>query len=206
MNAEAVRAHSIEIAAKAGLQIPNTLPLSVYGLLRAQSEVADRMLCLNALAASAYGFQRGASLRWLDENSAGGALTFNERAFLQEGRGDPAVFKMQVEGLWLLAWASSLEAELDFWKDCDGNFVQRLPDLKRNQSGSGFRQQVQLRSADQIGQAEDLAFCLHWAVRQAQLDGALLPGAPTNWMLMERRKALVWLTGDLDWDEVQLDT
>ena len=52
----------------------------------------------------------------------------------------------------------------------------------------------------------DLAYCLHWAVRDAMLKGQAVPGKLSGNAIIERRRALEWVAGEEAWDEVLLDT
>ncbi len=65
---------------------------------------------------------------------------------------------------------------------------------------------ARLRSDDQIVSAADLAYCLHWAIRQSELEGKRPPGKVPPYVVVERRRALEWLLSDEDWDDVPLDT
>jgi hypothetical protein len=108
--------------------------------------------------------------------------------------------------MWALAWAIGIARELNFSKECDSNFVLLLPNLKQNQTSADFRRKALLRSDDQIVLAADLAYCLHWAIRQSELQRKRPPGKVPPYVVVERRRALDWLLSDDEWDEVSLDT
>jgi hypothetical protein len=97
--------------------------------------------------------------------------------------------------------------ELDFGRRCDDDFIAKLPNLKTGEPAAGFRRRARLREADEIGAELDLAYCLHWAVREASLAGnAPPPGMVPSYVVVERRRALEWLAGKDDWDATSLDT
>jgi len=81
-----------------------------------------------------------------------------------------------------------------------------LPNLNTRESGDKIRRDASLRSTDQLVAALDLAYCLHWAVVDAELHGDELVGL-YGMGVRERRHALEWLLNEDDeWDDVPLDT
>jgi hypothetical protein len=206
MGSDPIRAISSSIAASAGILIPSTLPLLDAGSLRNREEIVDRLLVLTAVAATSYGFDRSKALAWLAQEKLDGLLTQDEALFLKEGKGREEVFQVQIEGMWALAWCIALVQDLDFWQDCDSQFVSKLPNLKVGESGRKLRDAARLRPLKEVFAACDLAYCLHWALRQAEIDGARPPGGLKHYVVVERRRALEWTLGSDSWDAVSLDT
>lgn len=52
----------------------------------------------------------------------------------------------------------------------------------------------------------DLFYCLHWSIRHAELSNSKVPGAVSSYVIIARRRALEWLIGSEQRDEVTLDT
>jgi hypothetical protein len=207
MAAHEIREQSRQRAAKAGLSIPLTLPLLDLGVCaRSQNEATNRLLCLTAIAAAAYGFDKVKALDWLRQQRLNSQLTNAERSFLVRGDGDPGSFRTQVEGMWALAWALNIVPQLDFWKDSDNRFVKILPNLKTGESAAELRHKSRMRCTDDLIAACDLAYCLHWAIRQAELESKESPSGLKPYVVVERRRALEWLLSDESWDAVSLDT
>jgi hypothetical protein len=201
------RASSLGTIASAELSVPASLPLLDTGLqLRSQAEAIDRLLCLNAVAATAYGFDRARSLAWVRQEKLASSLTNRERHFLERGEGRPHAFQVQIEGMWALAWSLGLAPELDFWKDCSSSFASQLPNLNIGQSSAELRRKTSLKSLEQVINACDLAYCLHWIVRQAEVDRKQPPAGLKSYLVMERRRALDWLLNSQTWDSLSLDT
>ena len=201
------RAGSLKVIGSVGLSVPASLPLLDAGSqLRSQAGAVDRLLCLNAVAAAAYGFDRVRSLAWVRQEKLESTLTTREQAFLDRGEGHPLTFQVQIEGMWALAWSLGLAPELDFWKDCSSGFVSQLPNLKAGQSGAELRRKANLKSLAEVVNACDLAYCLHWIVRQAEVDRKPLPSGLKGYLVTERRRALEWLLSNEGWDSVSLDT
>jgi hypothetical protein len=207
MDANAIRQLSMSSAAEAGLSIPQHLPFLEEGLrLRSQDDAVSRLLCLNAIGAASYGFDKARSLAWLRQERLEVELTKGELSFLQRGEGLPQFFQVQIEGMWALAWALNFVAVLDFWQDCDSRFVTMLPNLKVNQGGDEWRLKARYRELHEVVAACDLAFCLHWTVRQAEIEKKPTPAHLKPYIVVERRRALEWLLSNEPWDGISLDT
>jgi hypothetical protein len=190
-----------------GVNFNPALPLlEATSVQRDVNQIVDRVFAMSAIAASTYGFDRQRATRWLSAESQHDELTDTERAFLETGTGNRHRFAEQIEGMWALAWSIQIVDELDFAKPCDDGFVQLLPDLKKMEPGNDFRQRASLRAFGEILSACDLAYCLHWAIVDAQLRQLrLLSNLNPAW-IVERRRALEWLIDDVPWDQISLDT
>jgi hypothetical protein len=207
MDTNAIRSVSKEIVKNAGLALPDHLPLLETSLeLRSQNDAINRLLCLTAIGAASYGFDKGKALGWLRQEKLEGSLAKDEIAFLRDGVGSPQAFQVQIEGMWALAWALTFVPTFDFWHDCDSRFVTLLPNLKINQCSDEWRRKALYRETEEIAGECDLAYCLHWAVRQAEIAGKPTPGRLKSYVVIERRRALEWLLGNDAWDAISLDT
>lgn len=202
-----VRAHSLAAASSLGFAVKKQLPLlDDLAANRSQGECVDRVLCLHVAAACAYGFDKGRAFRWVERERLVSALTPKERRFVELGIGDADQFKAQIEGLWALSWAIGIVTQLDFGKSCDDTFARLLPNLRDGGTSHRMRSAAQLRSSAEIIGAVDLAYCLHWATRQAQLENNYPPNLAPPYVIEERRRALEWLTSPEPWDAIALDT
>ncbi len=81
-----------------------------------------------------------------------------------------------------------------------------LPNLKASEASAEFRNRVNPRSVAEVVVVCDLAYCLHWAIRQSELRRERLPGNLKPYVVLERRRALEWLLSQEAWDEVPLHT
>src|SRR5262245_34131705 len=186
MRTEEIRRNSLRLMSRARLLIPSALPLLDDELcLRDKGEALSRLLCMNALAAAWCGFDFATALAWLKREEADALLTESERTFLETGKPRQTILMAQVEG----AWALNFVADLDFWKDCDDKFVTLLPDLKVSESGEKWRLRARFREAEEVVAACDLAYCLHWAIRQAETERKPPPGGLKPYLVVERRRA-----------------
>jgi hypothetical protein len=197
----------LQIAARAGIAIPASLPLlDTHLSVRPTQEAVDRLLTMTAIAAASYGFDRDKGLAWLKQERLDGMMTPAEQTFLVQGKGPVGEFQVQIEAMWALAWALGIVAKLDFWKGCDKSFAAMLPNLKISASSARLRSTAKMRPIDEITESCDLAYCLHWAVRQARLESRDPPGQLKAYVIEERRRALEWLLSNERWDSVSLDT
>jgi hypothetical protein len=201
-----VRSRSRAALSNHGLAVPDALPTVQVTYLRPLEEVLERLFCLNAVAASAYGFDAGKALSWLHQQDLYDNLTQPERAFLEKGEGDPYVFKIQVEGMWAIAWAVNIVTSMDFWQDCKLDFVTLLPNLKKDEGVTRTSSGATLRDSEQIAVACDLAYCLHWIIQESLIKNQSMPHGLKPYIVIERRRALDWMSGKDDWDMVSLDT
>jgi len=207
MDLERTRDESIQAAKRLGVHVPTTLPLLDAGLeMRSDDETISRVLAMNAVAATAYGFDKTKAIAWLNQEALTDSLSEQEKRFVFEGAGQTDRFKEQVESMWALAWAMGIVNELNFAKDCDNRFVTTLPNLKQSQSSADFRKKANARPLEQVVAACDLAYCLHWAIRQSELTGKQPLENLKSYVVVERRRALEWLLSKEPWDQVPLDT
>jgi len=200
------RSKSRTLLSKSNLRVPGALPLIEDFSPRRVTEVLDRIVCLNAVAAVAHGFDRYKASAWLSQEGVLERTTAGERSFLDKGVGNIDGFQVQVEGMWALTWLIGIVAKLDFWRSCDPHFVTMLPDIKTGEASSNFRGLAQVRSKTEIGLELDLAYCLHWILRDAETKGESPPDGNKSYVVVERRRSLEWAVGDANWDEVSLDT
>ncbi len=107
-----------------------------------------------------------------------------------------------VECLQSFAWCLGI-AGLEPLKHCDDDLASKFPAPFTDPSE--FIATAKLRPFEEIYRQADLHYRLHWAARNARLEGGQFP--VTEGFLWERRRALDWVIGvEADWDEVPSDT
>ena len=207
METNIIRIKSLREAAKLGFPVNSALPLLDECIeSKAVEQIVQRLLCLHVVAACAYGFDRGKAKDWIKSEKLGDSLSPSELDFLKNPKTQSDKFKCQIESMWALAWALGLVPKMNFGEECDSNFVFVLPDLKVSQPSSVILSKIKLQTLDAQVAACDLAYCLHWAIRQAQIARTDTPGKVAPYVIIERRRALEWLLGSMQWDEITLDT
>ncbi|WPO98299.1 DUF4272 domain-containing protein [Pseudomonas sp. HR96] len=163
-------------------------------------------MCLHVSAACAYGFDRSKAKIWIDSERLDEFLTDSERLFIESSIGDLHEFRMQVESMWALAWFLGLVPYINLDKVCDVEFAKILPNLKNLQGSWHIFTLVKRRSMFELAQACDVAYCLHWAIRQVQQTHGSLPGTLDPYVVTKRRHALDWLVSTDGWDGISQDT
>ena len=206
---EDIRNISLAEAKRLGYPTNRNLPtLDIPECPRDLSAIGRRLLALYAVVSCSYGFPKERAKHWLRQEGLLDALSSMESDYLNDISRSPqnTQGQWQVEGLWTLAWAAGRHDIMDFSSSCAENFVQMLPDIKNAASSRTFQNELKLRAETDLLKAADLAYCLHWAIRDAELNGNTAPGLVPPEVVIERRRALEWMLGDEYWDDVNLDT
>lgn len=211
MDTKWLRERSMEQVQALGYSFNPNLPLlDSVRVTRSSDDVINRILVLHACVACSYGFPKPKALDWLGQEGLIEQMTPQESEFLHgKAENKRIAFQWRVEAVWALTWAAGYHLELDFSRTCSESLVNILPDLKTNASSESFRHRCKLRTADEIAAMVDLAYCLHWAIREAKLRGSGQQAKAKkvqDQVIEERRYGLEWLICDEAWDNVSLDT
>lgn len=202
-----VRTHSIEKAEQLGYPTNQNLPpRDKPSAVRSEDDIFRRMMCVFITSACAYGVDREDGLDWLKREGFADALTPHEKEFLDGEDGKLETFQSRVEALFVLAWSLSYVRHLDYREGSDDDFVHLFPNLKTGQTAASMREKARLRPLDLIFKHLDLAYCLHWAIVDARVNGKKMPGDAHPAVIEQRRWALEWLLEDVPWDDVPMDT
>lgn len=205
-DSKSIREISVREARDLGVFISPALPLLESDLeVRATELIVKRLLAMNAAVASAAGLGQSRAIAWLERESLIDYLARDEKNWLFKNKGRLHLY-CRVEGLWALTWVLGVAPILDFSKACSDNLVYLLPHLLEDESSRRFRDEVRVRDLYEIVSACDLAYCLHWSVRDSQLRKVALPDCIDPETIEERRRALEWVLGDTSWESVPLDT
>jgi hypothetical protein len=207
MDLERVRRESLRQARELGYPINAGLPfLDPPTSVQSADRVVARALALHGVIAATFGFDRAKINGFMKENELHPLLTADERSFLKGGEVDLNAIQIRVEALWALSWALGLVRRLDHSEMCGDELASLYPRPEPTSDMTSIRSAPSLRSVDKLVSACDLAYCLHWAVVQASIEGAKIPGQVRMYVIAERRRALEWLLGTEEWDDVPMDT
>lgn len=214
--------------AERGFRCARWLPLyrsdDCEDTLRPLEEVAGRLLALNALFLWVSTFEDVATtdhvLAFVDRNALHGHLTPDENAILALPRTDAhsahaGTIGWRLENMWVLAWILGFEPAPPFFQGQIPSEITRrmivefLPDL--DATIYDFLKTAQSRTPLEVGQQEDLYYCVHNAVRSAQMgeDSVHQDFHPVRdgGAIHERRHALTWsISPCTDWDNTDLST
>lgn len=208
-SAKALRQHSQRVIDQLGLPFNTHLPeVGQAKYSRSTQEISGRALALHAVVAVSYGFPASEALSWIMSEGLMPSLTREERMFLQGNQTSANRFQMQAEALWVFAWVLGKYPSFDLLKRAPEDLVEHFPDLRKKEHAEAWRGDAALVDPGQLGQWLDLAYCLHWSIREkaiadqkADKVAGVLPAS-----IIERRRALEWLCHEGDWDSVSLDT
>jgi Domain of unknown function (DUF4272) len=179
--------------------------------LRSPEEIGIRMVCLFCLIGSAFSPSLKTYKTYLQKHRFWNHLTPEETQFLHSptpNAGTVTNFTWRCEALFLLMWAVRLVEKLP-WPDREtptNEILSRFPPL--DHALWSFIHNLGSRPKEEILDVSDLLYRLHWAVRNAQLDGQPAPSGLNQGVIFEWHHAINWITKyeNLDWDDVRTDT
>lgn len=177
---------------------------------RTPESVARRVIVLYNVTARGFGLDYATVLYNVKTAGVWENLSPNERIFIEQAhpsRKQIINATWRVEALWVLLWSLGLIDELAFpTKQAITQFIPRL--IPEPGDSLSFIAAALLRNKEAILDETDLIYRLHWAVRDAQLNGEPIPAGIDTDVVQERHHALNWLTcyGYDEWDEVATDT
>jgi hypothetical protein len=177
----AVRERNRALARRLGYgKPPDDLPDPAVGTTRSLEEIVERALVLNVVISGAYGLPTLNALDWLRRHDLLDRLTEDESEFLvdmSEGlHVEQLARKLQVESLFALVWTLSLVDDLDFDRGCGDEVVRVMPDIQTGDDAGELRAAAELRDADELFAALDLATVLASAIGDEELQLGLSPG------------------------------
>ena len=112
----------------------------------------------------------------------------------------------RIECINILLWSIGKFEKLDFpTAMCDFSEYKDLPNIKKDPTE--WIEKARLRNTEEILNETDLIYRIHWAVRDASLNGKKIPGNINQDVVIERHFALNWLTMyQEEWDNITTDT
>jgi hypothetical protein len=140
-------------------------------------------------------------LEWLAEAGLASGLTPREKEFLMQRKyseQDRAYAAWQAAAVHACACALGLE-DMEPLGECPDTLASHFPPR------TGPKSTDALRSFTEMYAEADLYYRLHWAARQARLEGADFPRPEIEIQL--RRQSLDWIVAlPYEWDDVPSDT
>jgi len=206
ISARKLRRESEQTAKTLGYVVASDLPTVDISRLRPQRDIEDRTLVLFCVASVAHGSNALRAMEWLQAESLLTASSKDERTFLEGDTSKLVLFRAQEEALWALCWALGLVPDLDFAQYCAPTLSTLFPRIAEGEGAQVFREKCALRPLAVVLRKLDLAYCLSWAIRQASIERSDMPGKVRPYVILERRRALEWMTGEDEWGDISLDT
>jgi hypothetical protein len=178
---------------------------------RTAPEIARRALALHCVIAASHEVSKGDISKWLKDENLYEELSPWERGFMESPQNterDIIQATWRVEGQVALLWAIK---KIDRMDDPTGQcntrpLVDAIPDLFT--STSAFTDSADLRGEDEISDAYEEIYEIHWRLRDSKRKGAPLATHYDSGVVQERHYALNWITGycGQEWDEITTDT
>ncbi|WP_051393729.1 DUF4272 domain-containing protein [Glycomyces arizonensis] len=179
--------------------------------LRYRVDMEARAAILNVVQARVFNMPEDLAMRWLLDAHVLDHLTPDEWGFIACGRGERARYADQLESLYAVSWLIGLVDHLDPALACAEDLPEMLPDLRRPESFSEWRDRhlTPTRDAAVVAEMLDFYYCLDWVCDQARRSGSPLPRGIDDSLVWHRRWALEWAVHaeghrPLRWDEVRL--
>lgn len=212
MNFDVIRHSSVTEARRLGYPQPASLPLaSELTAPRGAEEIALRCLSLYAVLFSLFAddVPKPVVRDWMAANGLETNWSSLERRFLggeQLSEDELDRLSDRVESANALCWALGKTAELSPANYVDENLDALFPDIRGGESSDLFMRSICIREVEDLIQATDLYYVLHWGITEESLCKRPRPGNVDAYVIVERRHALEWIMCDLNWDDVSLDT
>lgn len=216
-----LRLKNLSICLNAGFKPASSLPTEFERELRPKIEIAKRLNAIKALVLWVMVPQEHLKseviLNFIEKNDLINFMTEEEKVIIETSRDDEQLrnsIGWKFENAWSLAWFFGYK-EIDITGQMmSGEQMQEI--LKDftcplDKSIDEWIKDIDTLSEERVIQKEDLFYCLHNAVRSAQLGGQTVPEGfdpiSNGGVIHERRHSLTWmLSKGISWEETDLST
>ena len=215
MTAEARKAVNEDLLRERGIALNPQLPMiddDEDVTLRSEEDVWRRLVALWGVVSTAMLRQNTFFKEYFTVEERRSMLSNDEAAFLFDdtpAEEDIIRFSWRLEGLVFLAWCAGLVDELGL-PVAPSSAEAILPLYPHDLAeASTLRAAIRLRNKAEILDQADLLYRLHWAVRDAKLNGGEAPAGINPGVVLEWHHAANWMIRDGDqddWDAVSTDT
>ncbi|MEM6718781.1 MAG: DUF4272 domain-containing protein [Bacteroidota bacterium] len=211
----------IDICLKAGFRPARSLPTDLGRELRPTVEIANRLHAIKAMVLWVLVPQENVSdeaiLTFVDQNKLTEFMTVDEIQILNTARDDESLrnsIGWKFENAWPLAWYFGFEAPEITGEMMSGELMQEILlnyTCSLDETVANWIKDKEVISEEILTQKEDLFYCLHNAVRSAQLGKDTVPEGfhpvGNGGVIHERRHALTWmLSKGVKWEDTDLST
>ena len=216
-----LRLENVTICLNAGFIPSPSLPTQLERQLRPNEEIAKRHNAIKAIVLWLMVAEEDLAdeqiLNFVSSNGLDLFLTDNEKQILTAPRNDEELrntIGWKFENAWPLAWYFGYTAPDISGQMITGEQMQEIlfkytcPLDKKIEE---WLETKETPSEEDLRKKEDLFYCLHNAVRSAQMGGQTVPPGfdprSNGGVIHERRHALTWmLSKEMAWDETDLST
>lgn len=215
MTPEARRAANEALLRERGIPINPHLPMIEAEdkvRLRSEDELWRRLVALWGVVGAATLRNNDYFKQYFSVGERRDWLSRDEAAFLFDdapSEDDIIRFSWRLEAMVFLAWCGGLVDELPFPEHAS-SIEGVLPLYPHDLGEAGMlREALRLRGKNDILDWSDLLYRLHWAVRDARLNGRAPPSGIDPGVVLEWQHAANWMTryeDEDDWDAVPTDS
>lgn len=216
-----LRLENISICINSGFKPSSSLPTEFERQLRPKKEIAKRLNAIKAIVVWLMVPEQDLAddriLNFVTTNGLDLFLAEDEKEILNLPRNDEDLrngIGWKFENAWPLAWYFGYNAPDITGQMMTGEQMQEIlfnytcPLDGKIEDWIATKETV---STEDLIKKEDLFYCLHNAVRSAQLGGQTVPPdfdpVGNGGVIHERRHSLTWmLSSGIDWDETDLST
>lgn len=206
---------------EAGYTPSSSLPTELDRQLRPAIEIANRLHAIKTvilwLMVPQENLPNEKILNFVNLNDLENCMTEDEKVILSSSRDDEGLRNSvgwKFENAWPLAWYFGyIEPEIS-GKMMTGEQIREILLNHTCPLDGNIEEWIRTKSTiseENLIMKEDLFYCLHNAVRSAQLGGATVPSGfdpiGNGGVIHERRHSLTWmLSKGIDWDDTDLST
>ena len=180
-----------------------------FAKIRTKEEIVNRALALCYLGLKSEGLEKEGLTRFDSIYNVRPHFSPDELAYVNsKGPTQQQIINAnwRYESLHVLLWSLGFINELKFPDEmCNvGNDVRIIYNLTREE----FFEGAKLKSIQEILDANDLIYRLHWASTDARINNKKMPAKMDGSVIYERHYVLNWLIHymDADWDDVSTNT
>ncbi|WP_106792392.1 DUF4272 domain-containing protein [Aquimarina sp. Aq78] len=216
-----LRLENISICLDSGFKPASSLPTEFDRELRPSIEIAQRLNAIKALVlwlmVPQDNLESDKILTFIDKNNLKGFMDEEEKEILNTSRDDEQArnsIGWKFENAWSLAWFFGYKEP-----DITGQMMSgdQMQDILKDfscpidESVEDWIKDKETLSEEKLMKKEDLFYCLHNAVRSAQLGSETVPNGfdpmGNGGVIHERRHSLTWmLSKGISWEETDLST
>ncbi|WP_437822769.1 DUF4272 domain-containing protein [Tenacibaculum mesophilum] len=216
-----VRSQSITTCLDAGFHPASSLPTIRETKLRPADEIAGRLHAIKALVlwlmVPSENLPDEKIINFINQNKLFGYMTLEEKEILDASRNDIELrnsIGWKFENAWPLAWYFGYDEPEISGQMMTGEQMQEIfinYTCPLDTLINDWLPQQHTLEKEKLAEKEDLFYCLHNAVRSAQLGGNTTPDGfdpiGNGGVIHERRHSLTWmLSNGTEWEDTDLST
>ncbi|SEB87318.1 protein of unknown function [Tenacibaculum sp. MAR_2009_124] len=216
-----LRLNNVSICLNAGFRPSNSLPTEFERKLRPSIEIAQRLNAIKALVlwlmVPQENLESDIIINFIEKNDLKGFMSEEEKEILNGSRDDEQArnaIGWKFENAWSLAWYFGYTEPEITGQMMSGEQMQEIMQdfsCPLDENIVNWTKNKQTLSESELLRKEDLFYCLHNAVRSAQLGRKTVPKGfdpmGNGGVIHERRHSLTWmLSKGLNWEETDLST